>query len=130
MPVFNDKLWDVLSLWNHDANIVVRSLGRIVVLQPLAQPVSLDPDNRILFLIEILPATERLDGDVVFLNLIRLTGEVSFADIYQEPFEAGSPSKDAGSQDRFQFGFLALEIRTIRCWLRECHLAGRYSNNP
>jgi hypothetical protein len=71
--------------WNHNPKWVIRALGLIVFAELLAKPVHLDAGNSILAGIEALGPAEDVNGDVVFLYLVRFALEVFGAKVLQQP---------------------------------------------
>lgn len=64
------KFRSVLAVRNFDVNPVFRSLALVVIRQALSQSVSLNPDYRIPFLIEVFRSSQCLYSNVVFLDII------------------------------------------------------------
>jgi len=65
-------------------NRMIRAVFRVVLGQPLAQPVNLNPNNGILFLIELRRPPQRIDRDAVLLDLARGALEGLFANVGQD----------------------------------------------
>ncbi len=103
---FADKLGDVVPGRNTDLDGVGGTLVCIVMMEPLAQTVRFYPDNGISFLIEVGWSPESFDGDVVFLDGVRLTLKVALAYVLKKRGETGGSGENAGTEK-------GLELRAL-----------------
>src|ERR1019366_8832060 len=76
-----DELRNVVAGRQDDLDLVAGSLLLVVLLQALAQPVRLYTNNGISRLVEVWLPPEGVHRDIVFLDFVRLTAEVPFADV-------------------------------------------------
>ena len=108
------KVWHVLPHWNHNPQLVRRSLAGVVVRQPLAQPVHLYPHNRVCLLVELRPAAEHLHSDRIFLDLSALAGKELLAQITQQVRQGRRLAEGARLQHGAQFFAPRLHFHRLR----------------
>ncbi len=104
-----DETGGVLARGDLDVNSVDRTLVLVVFPEAFAEAVSFDADDGIALLVELRRAAERLDGDVVFLDLVGPALEVFAANIFEDVSQIRGAVKDTGGENRLQLSSFALE---------------------
>src|SRR5665213_1644097 len=90
---------NVVSGRDDDVHGPVGALVPVDLLEALAERVSGDADNGVDVGIEVGAAAQRLDGDVVLLDLILAVFKVLFADEGEHAGEVIRPAEDARGQE-------------------------------
>jgi hypothetical protein len=96
----------ILAGGNRNLKGVVSSLRLVILSQALSEAVRLYSHNRIRLLVEVGWAPESFYGNTVFLDPVRLTSEMTLANIGEELRQSGSFLEGGGLKNRVKFLFL------------------------
>jgi len=97
------KFGSVSAVWNFDLDEMGSAFRQIVLSQAFPEPVRLDPNDRVPALIEVGTSAKCLDGDVVFLYIVRGALKKLGGYINEQLLQSGSSIENPRPEDRLNF---------------------------
>ena len=97
------KFGSVPAVWNLDLDEMGPAFRQIVFSEAFPQPVRLDPNDRIPALIEVRASAECLNGNIVFLYIVRGTLQKLGRYINEQLLQPGSSIEDPRPENRLNF---------------------------
>ena len=98
-----DEPWNVAARRQFDHHAVVGTFRRVVLGQPLPEPVGLYPDNRIFLVVELSASFEDFQGNRGFLDFVLPPQQNHIAQILQQLDTPRRLRKEAGMPNRLNF---------------------------
>ena len=84
---------------NNDPDRVFTAIGLVKLGESFPKPVNLNPDTRVLALLEVRRLPKHVDSDRVFGNVFRLLQESFLAEIFQQTAKFGRLPERRGMYD-------------------------------
>ena len=97
------KFGSVPAVWNLDLDEMGSAFRQIVFSEAFPQPVRLDPNDRVPALIEVRASAKCLNGDVVFLYIVRRTLQELGRYINEQLLQPGSSIENPRPENRLNF---------------------------
>ncbi len=112
--VRESKYGSVPAVWNLDLDEIGPAFGQVVFSEAFPQTVRLDPNDGVPALIEVRASAKGVDGDVVFLYIVRGTFEEFRSYVNEQLLQPGSSIENPRPENCLNFHPLFSEASESR----------------